>query len=94
MPHCIDCGGSMTGDGITTPIACEFITVCAEPDAGPFYCGNQTEGGTSDINLRHERAQRISEDQFDRDAGRTCINCKNDLELNADWQCVRCGAHN
>jgi hypothetical protein len=35
-----------------------------------------------------------TEDQHDRDAGRTCHACSNDLELNADFQCVRCGAHN
>jgi hypothetical protein len=35
-----------------------------------------------------------TEDKHDRDAGRTCHACSNDLELNADFQCVRCGAHN
>lgn len=35
-----------------------------------------------------------TEDQFDRDAGRTCITCDRDLELNADFQCIYCGAYN
>ena len=31
-------------------------------------------------------------DNNDRDAGRVCPSCDHDLELNADFQCVRCGA--
>ena len=32
-------------------------------------------------------------DNHDRDAGRVCPSCDHDLELNADFQCVRCGSH-
>lgn len=32
-------------------------------------------------------------DNNDRDAGRVCPSCDHDLELNADFQCVRCGSH-
>lgn len=32
-------------------------------------------------------------DNHDRDAGRICPSCDHDLELNADFQCVRCGSH-
>jgi hypothetical protein len=32
-------------------------------------------------------------DNNDRDAGRVCPTCDHDLELNADFQCVRCGSH-
>ncbi len=31
-------------------------------------------------------------DNNDRDAGRVCPSCDHDLELNADFQCVRCGS--
>ena len=31
-------------------------------------------------------------DNHDRDAGRVCPSCDHDLELNADFQCARCGA--
>ncbi len=31
-------------------------------------------------------------DNHDRDAGRVCPSCDHDLELNADFQCVRCGS--
>ena len=31
-------------------------------------------------------------DNHDRDAGRVCPACDHDLELNADFQCARCGA--
>ena len=31
-------------------------------------------------------------DNNDRDAGRVCATCDHDLELNADFQCVRCGS--
>lgn len=31
-------------------------------------------------------------DNNDRDAGRICDQCNHDLELNADFRCVRCGA--
>lgn len=33
-------------------------------------------------------------DQNDRDAGRVCDQCNHDLEVNADFCCVRCGAQN
>jgi uncharacterized paraquat-inducible protein A len=32
-------------------------------------------------------------DNNDRDAGRICPTCQHDLELNADFQCTRCGSH-
>lgn len=32
-------------------------------------------------------------DNNDRDAGRVCATCQHDLEVNADFQCVRCGSH-
>ena len=134
MRHCKDCGGSMTGDGYHTPIACEFIADAKawEVDSGPHYCGFKpcecgftsttkcTAAGCSHPdNSRPEpevcatcghgehrtcscrqydddniESDPCTEDQHDRDAGRTCHACTNDLELNADWQCVRCGAHN
>lgn len=178
MTHCKDCGGSMTGDGYHTPIACEFIADAKawEVDSGPHYCGFKpcecgftsttkcTAAGCSHPdNSRPEpevcstcghgehatcscrqydtiaedfckamvvaaqdqgkyfpkpdpcktcgkgehrtcdcrqydddniESDPCTEDQHDRDAGRTCHACSNDLELNADFQCVRCGAHN
>jgi hypothetical protein len=135
----------MTGDGYTTPIACEFIADAKawEVDSGPHYCGFKpcdrkfkpehkacecgmkyrhdcTPSGCSHPdNSRPEpevcatcghgehrtcdcrqydddniESDPCIDDQHDRDAGRTCHACNNDLELNADWQCVRCGAHN
>lgn len=38
---CPNCGGSMEGDGYTTPMTCENaedIEDCREPDAPPRYC--------------------------------------------------------
>ena len=42
---CKDCGGTMVGDGYTTPMHCEYID-CPEDreaDAGPLYCGCREE---------------------------------------------------
>ena len=37
---CPHCGGSLSGDGYTTPVHCERITPpeSAEPDSGPHFC--------------------------------------------------------
>ena len=137
----------MSGDGVTTPIACEFVFINAEPDSGPHYCGfkpcecgftsttkctaagcsrpepevcatcGHGEHSTCDCRqydivaadfcralevawhkaedkFNNGESDPCTEDQHDRNAGRTCHACSNDLELNADFQCVRCGAHN
>ena len=31
-------------------------------------------------------------DNHDRDAGRHCLTCQHDLELDADFRCTRCGS--
>lgn len=31
-------------------------------------------------------------DNHDRDAGRHCLTCNHDLELDADFRCTRCGS--
>jgi len=31
-------------------------------------------------------------DNHDRDAGRHCLTCHHDLELDADFRCTRCGS--
>ena len=40
-PQCPNCGGTLNGDGYTTPVSCEFANTPdgAEPDSGPYYCG-------------------------------------------------------
>jgi hypothetical protein len=38
---CTHCGGHMMGDGYTTPIHCERLSVLdltVEPDAAPIFC--------------------------------------------------------
>jgi hypothetical protein len=36
---CPNCGGKLIGDGVLTPMRCEFAEVeGVEVDAGPFYC--------------------------------------------------------
>jgi len=36
---CKNCGGTMHGDGYTSPVVCEYAEVdTLEPDAGPVYC--------------------------------------------------------
>ena len=39
--NCKDCGGTMIGDGVTTPLHCEFVDTPAdrEADAPPLFCG-------------------------------------------------------
>jgi hypothetical protein len=41
MESCPDCGGKLTGDGYTAPVACEFVDVPTdrEVDAPPLFCG-------------------------------------------------------
>lgn len=61
-------------------------------DCTPSGCQHE-----DNIRSREERNERDLEahyDQFDRDAGRICITCDRDLELNADFQCIHCGAYN
>ena len=43
---CKDCGGTLIGDGFTTPIRCEYADIeCVEPDASVQYCGfDETKG--------------------------------------------------
>lgn len=38
---CPICGAEVLGDGIRTPVHCEFAEVPqdAEPDSGPYWCG-------------------------------------------------------
>ena len=39
---CINCGGTMVGDGYTSVIHCEFVDGDVSdrtPDSGPIYCG-------------------------------------------------------
>ena len=38
--NCPICGGTMIGDGYTTPIHCENVDIdpWIEPDFGPIYC--------------------------------------------------------
>ena len=38
---CLDCNSDMLGDGVTSPLHCEFIAVdpWVEPDADPVFCG-------------------------------------------------------
>ena len=38
--NCPICGGTMIGDGYTTPIHCEYVDIdpWIEPDFGPIYC--------------------------------------------------------
>jgi hypothetical protein len=43
---CPHCGGSMFGDGYTTPIHCERLSVLdflVEPDTKPIFCNPQQE---------------------------------------------------
>ena len=37
---CVNCGGSMIGDGYTSVESCEFAfdTEYLTPDSGPIYC--------------------------------------------------------
>ena len=53
------------------------------------------------LELASKIAERIDKqiednhpDNNDRDAGRVCDQCNHDLEVNADFCCVRCGAQN
>jgi hypothetical protein len=41
MRDCPKCGGTLYGDGYTTPIHCEFVDIgdmVLECDANPVYC--------------------------------------------------------
>jgi hypothetical protein len=49
---CPNCGGKLIGDGMRTPVQCEFVEVPAdvEVDAGPFYCAPKFTPGPWSIN--------------------------------------------
>jgi hypothetical protein len=45
MSTCTHCGGTMIGDGYTTPVTCENFDPDSdigviEPDSGPWYCSH------------------------------------------------------
>jgi hypothetical protein len=43
---CPNCGGKLIGDGVLTPMRCEFAEVeGVEVDAGPFYCASRPHHG-------------------------------------------------
>lgn len=43
--RCPNCGGSIYGNGYTTPFHCENVESPddAEPDSGPYYCEDPLE---------------------------------------------------
>jgi hypothetical protein len=48
---CPNCGGKLIGDGMRTPVQCEFAEVeGVEVDAGPFYCAPKFTPGPWSIN--------------------------------------------
>ena len=77
---CPVCGGTMIGDGYTTPIHCENVDLdpWIEPDFGPIYC-TEEQAEMSD----EEYAELLEETYID-----TCFTYPDlkDYELDRDYE--------
>ena len=72
---CPVCGGTMIGDGYTTPIHCENVDLdpWIEPDFGPIYCIEESP------EMYDEEYYRIAEQAYQHQLDR-------DLELDRDYE--------
>ena len=77
---CPVCGGTMIGDGYTTPIHCENVDLdpWIEADFGPIYCIEE-QAEMSDEEYAREEYYRIAEQAYQHELDR-------DLELDRDYE--------
>ena len=72
---CPVCGGTMIGDGYTTPIHCENVDLdpWIEPDFGPIYCVEEPAEMSDEEYAREEyyrMAEQAYQHELDRDLDR------------------------
>ena len=74
---CPICGGTMIGDGYTTPIHCENVDLdpWIEPDFGPIYCVKESS------EMYDEEYDRIAEQAYQHELDRDL-----ELELDRDYE--------
>ena len=77
---CPVCGGTMIGDGYTTPIHCENVDLdpWIEPDFGPIYWIEE-QAEMSDEEYAREEYYRMAEQAYQHELDR-------DLELDRDYE--------
>ena len=69
--NCPVCGGTMIGDGYTTPIHCENVDIdpWIEPDFGPIYCVEEP-AEMSDEEYAREEYYRMAEQAYQHELDR------------------------
>ena len=80
---CPICGGTMLGDGYTTPIHCENVDLdpWIEPDFGPIYCIEELPEMSDE-----EYTELLEEAYVDTYPDLTDYELNRDLELDKDYE--------